>query len=286
MNIVDMRLRPPTKSWISKPQYREGTPDHPTRIGFPRAPSAEKRSMELLLREMDQAGIKWGVAMGRQSAEPFGRIPNDEIAEFLKKYPDRFVSFVGVDISQSQETCIGEIKRFIKSPGFVGVSIETCASDTPMHCDDKRLYPIYDICQSMNVPISVSLSALLAAMAGASIELASPLSLYRVAKDFPNLDIVISHGAWPWVQEVLGLAFCCPRVWVSPDLYLVGVNTPGAHEYVKAANMYLSDRVLFGTAYPSRPLVESVQAFNDWTFKPGVKEKILGENALRVMRMA
>lgn len=286
MNIVDMRLRPPTKSWVSKPQYKEGVPDHPTRIGFPRAPSAEKRSMKLLLQEMDQAEIRWGVAMGRHSAEPFGRIPNDEIAEFLKQFPDRFVSFVGIDISKPTEVCIAEITRYIKHPGFVGVSIEPPCSDTPMHSDDKRIYPIYDLCQTMNVPISVSLSALLSSMVGASVEFSSPLSLHRVAKDFPKLDIIVSHGAWPWVLEILGVAFCCPRIWVSPDLYLVGVNTPGADDYVKAANMYLSDRMLFGTAYPSRPLIESVQAFNEWTFIPGVKEKILCKNALRVMRMA
>ncbi|MCG8547820.1 MAG: amidohydrolase family protein, partial [Alphaproteobacteria bacterium] len=63
-------------------------------------------------------------------------------------------------------------------------------------------------------------------------------------------------------------------------------NLPGADEYVKAANMYMGDRTLFGTAYPSRPLPESVAAFDAWKFEPGVKEKVLGLNALRVMRMS
>ena len=81
------------------------------------------------------------------------------------------------------------------------------------------------------------------------------------------------------------MAFVCGNVWVSPDLYMVGTNSPGAAEYVKAANFYLSDRVLFGTAYPSRSLVESVATFNDWTFEAGVKEHVLGRNALRLMHM-
>ena len=49
--------------------------------------------MSLMLEEMDTAGIKWGVAMGRHSAEPLGVIPNDEIREVINKHPDRFVSF-------------------------------------------------------------------------------------------------------------------------------------------------------------------------------------------------
>lgn len=66
---------------------------------------------------------------------------------------------------------------------------------------------------------------------------------------------------------------------------MVGTHMPGAAEYIRAANSFLADRLLFGTAYPSRPLIESVQAFEKWRFEPGVKEKVLSKNALRVMRM-
>jgi hypothetical protein len=66
--IIDMRLRPPTKSWISKPQFKQGVPFYPSQVGFLRPPSAEERSMELLLSEMDTAGVTWGVSMGRRSA--------------------------------------------------------------------------------------------------------------------------------------------------------------------------------------------------------------------------
>jgi uncharacterized protein len=288
MNIVDMRLRPPSKSWVTKPQYKATSPDTPVtppRMGFPRPRSAEERSMGLLLQEMDQAGIKWGVAMGRQSVEPFGEIPNDELAEVIRQHPDRFVSFAGVDGSKSTDACLTEIRRCMKLPGFVGVSLEPPVSTTPMFSDDQRLYPIYELCQTMDIPISVSLSNWLCVYAGVPVEYSSPLTLYKVTRDFPKLDIVISHGAWPWVREVLGLAFTCPRIWLSPDLYMVGTNMPGGEDYIRAANLYLSDRTVFGTAYPTRPLVESVRAFGEWSFAPGVKEKILSKNALRLMRM-
>jgi predicted TIM-barrel fold metal-dependent hydrolase len=283
--IVDMRLRPPTKSWIEKPQFKQATTFYPSRVGFPRPPSADQRSMDLLLKEMDQCGIVWGVAMGRQSAEPLGAIPNDEIRAVVEKHPDRFVSFAGIDVSQSTEASIAEIDRCLAWRGFVGASIEPVASNPPLKCGDRKLYPIYDHCQTRGVPISITLSNLMAVMGNAPIEYSSPLPLYQVARDFPKLDIVISHGAWPWVQEVLGLAFCHANIYVSPDLYMVGTNIPGAVDYIRAANMYIPDRLLFGTAYPSRPLVESVAAFDAWEFAPGVKERVLGLNALRMMRM-
>lgn len=282
--IVDMRLRPPLKSWITKIQYHRGSAN-PARIGFPRPPSAEARSMDMLLQEMDQAGIRLGVIIGRQSAEPVGIIPNDEIADAIAKYPKRFVGFAGIDTSQPPGISFSEIERCMAIPGFVGIAIEPCASRIPMLASDRRLYPIYEACQNKQVPIMISLSNLLCHTAGSPYSHNSPIPLYQVAIDFPKLDIIVSHGAWPWVRELLGIAFVCPNIWVSPDLFMVGVNMPGADEFVKAANMYLSDRTMFGTNYPTRPLVESVQAFGEWSFVPGVREKVLYKNALRVMKM-
>lgn len=283
--IVDMRLRPPTASWITKPQFKQGVPFYPSRVGFPRPPSAEQRSIKLMFEEMDAAGIKWGVAMGRHSAEPLGSIPNDEIREIIEQYPDRFVSFAGIDVRRSPDDMIAEIERCLAWRGFVGVSIEPGASDPPLKSNDRKLYPIYETCQARNVPISISLSNLLCVMVGAPVEFSAPFPLYDVARDFPKLDIVVSHAAWPWIHETIGLAFACHNIYISPDLYMVGVNMPGAAEYIHAANSFLADRLLFGTAYPSRPLIESVQAFDKWIFEPGVKEKVMTKNALRVMRM-
>jgi len=283
--IVDMRLRPPTASWITKPQFKQGVPFYPSRVGFPRPPSAETRSISLLFEEMDAAGITWGVAMGRHSAEPLGSIPNEEIREVIERHPDRFVSFAGIDVRWSADAMVAEIKRCLAWRGFVGASIEPGASNPPLKANDKKLYPLYETCQSLDVPVSVSLSNLLCVMVGAPVEYSAPFPLYDVARDFPKLDIVLSHAAWPWIYETIGLAFACHNIYVSPDLYMVGLNMPGAAEYIHAANSFLGDRLLFGTAYPSRPLIESVRAFDKWSFEPGVKEKVLAKNALRVMRM-
>jgi predicted TIM-barrel fold metal-dependent hydrolase len=283
--IVDMRLRPPTKSWISKPQFKQGVPFYPSRVGFPRPQSAEQRSMALLLSEMDEAGITWGVAMGRKSAEPLGEVPNEELRDVISEYPDRFVAFAGIDVRQSPEQMVAEAERCLTWRGFVGASIEPGASDPPLRPDDPKLYPLYEFCQTRGVPVSISLSNLLCVMVGAPVEFSSPLPLYKVARDFPKCDFIISHAAWPWVFETIGLAFACSNIFVSPDLYMVGLNMPGGSEYINAANSFLADRLLFGTAYPSRPIIESVAEFKKWPFKPGVEEKVLGKNALRVMRM-
>jgi predicted TIM-barrel fold metal-dependent hydrolase len=59
-----------------------------------------------------------------------------------------------------------------------GAAVEACFSD------DRRLYPIYERCQALGLPISVTLSGYLSAMAGHDLRYGSPSSVYRVATDF------------------------------------------------------------------------------------------------------
>lgn len=288
--IVDMRLRPPLKSWITQQQYskdKSAQRYRPTELGYPRPPSAEACSFDLLFEEMDEAGIQWGVIMGRQSVEPNGAIPNDEIFECVNKYPDRFVGWAGLDLSRGPDWWMQEIRRCVKFKGCKGVSIEpTNSIDTRISkADDRQLYPIYEECLRLDVPISIGLSALYQAQQPyMRIEDASPVQIFRVARDFPKLQIVCSHGGWPFVIDMIGVAFDCPNVWISPDLYMVP-QMPFAHEYVKAANTFFPDRTLFGTAYPSRPLGETVVSYKEWDWKPGVLEKVLYKNAHRLMKM-
>jgi predicted TIM-barrel fold metal-dependent hydrolase len=286
MHAIDLRLRPPLPSWRDKPQFKEGSGYYPTRIGFPRPPSSQQQSIALLKQEMDEAGIKWGVIMGRQSAPPLGFIPNDEIVATIEASPDRFVGFAGIDL-KDVETGVREIHRTAKLPGIKGMSIEPAAAATPMWNDDRqRLYPLYEACQSLGLPMSVTISGFIPASVGNDLTWASPTSMYRAAKDFPKLQLVISHGAWPAVMPVIEVAFLCENVILSPDLYMNHVDTPGAQEYIKAARLFMPDRLLWGTAYPSRPLKESLEAFLKWDLDPVLRDKILFGNAARLMNLS
>ena len=102
MQIVDMRLRPPLKTWVGTLQFTRGD-DYYQKLGYERPPSTRTQSTPDLLLEMDEAGVQWGVIMGRQSEEPLGVIPNEEIAACIEEHPDRFVGWVGLDLSQPTE---------------------------------------------------------------------------------------------------------------------------------------------------------------------------------------
>lgn len=283
--FIDMRLRPPLPTWVSKANFAKGI-YYPVRIGFARPPSAEARSMDLLLAEMNEANVEYGVIMGRQSVEPLGVIPNDEIATCILTHPKRFLGWAGIDLSLPMDVCLTEIRRCINDLGFKGVSIEPSIArdETFARADDRRLYSIYEECVRLDVPVNISLSAVLQSTVDRPYELGNPIQIYQVAKDFPKLDIHVAHAAWPYVMEMIGVCFVCPNVWLSPDQYMIKM-VPAAHEYVKAANHYFQDRTLFGTSYPSKPLAPMVAAYSAWEWFDGVREKVLHRNARRLMRI-
>jgi predicted TIM-barrel fold metal-dependent hydrolase len=283
-SIVDMRVRPPLGPWTAKPQFQSGN-YYPARAGFPRPPSATQSSIDLLFAEMDEAGVEWAVIAGRCAKEPLGVIGNENVSEAIASHPDRLLGQAAVDPNADAGESIAVIDRFLAKPGFRGVAIEPTAAREPMFPDDSRLDPIYDHCAARGIPVTVTISMELVRLVSHPYAFASPLPLYNVARRFPKLDIVIAHAAWPAVQEVLGLAFAFPNIWLSPDLYMVGKDVPFAAEFVKAANLYLADRVMFGTGYPSRGHVDSVRAFDEWTFAPGVKDKVMRHNARRLLRL-
>jgi len=287
MNVIDMRLRPPLPSLLQSVLYREQEGVRQTRHeDFPRPQSVREASAELLVREMDDAGVRFGVIPGRHSAEPFGVIANDEIAAFMARYPQRFVAFAGIDLSGDADAWLERIDRWMKVPGFKGISIEPSISLTQdiRRADDQRLYPIYEECVRRDIPINISISALLQRITKRPYEDSDPRQVYQVALDFPRLDIHVAHAGYPWVMEMIGVAFVCTNVWMSTDTYLIP-QMPGASEYAVAANNFIQDRTLLGTNYPAKPFKQMIEAYSGWGWRPGVLQKLLGGNALRLLRM-
>lgn len=282
--IVDMRLRPPLASLLETALFSPGSRSATWHPDYPRPRSADLGSADLLIREMDDAGVALGVVMGRKSPGPLGSIPNEEIAQWLERHPGRFVAWAGIDVTEPPERMVAEARRCLSWPRFQGVSIEPTIAPGVQGVDDRTLYPLYELCQDARCPVSITLSAVLQASERRPFDLGAPSRLYRVALDFPRLDIHVAHAAWPWVDEMIGVAFVCPNVWLSPDQYLVP-TLPGARRYAQAACSYFQDRTVFGTAYPFKPLAPMVAAYRSWSWPPHLTRRILGENALRLMRL-
>jgi uncharacterized protein len=253
MKFFDFRLRPPVRGFLDMILFaNHDRRDYRTRMhGFEPAPSASQHSLDLLFEEMDAGGVAMGLVVGRES-KLFGSISNDDVASIVADYPDRFVGAASVE-PDSPEEAIDKISAAAKN-GFKAVNLEPASYATPMKADDARMYPIYAHCEKMGLPAIIMAGG----SAGDDLSYTEPRHLDRMAADFPDLKIVVSHGGWPWVHQMLHIGYRRPNVYLSPDQYLA--KMPGHREYVEAADGFLSDRFLFGSSYPYTPVKE----YADW----------------------
>jgi uncharacterized protein len=276
MTVIDFRIRPPYKGFLNTLMYNgpERRDRFTRQLGFAPSPAASEKSCDLLLAEMDAAGVDIGVVVGRNSGF-LGSVPNADVMEFTRAYPGRFLAAASVDLSD-RKTAAREIDDAMAA-GYKAINIEPGAQVTPMLADDRKLYPIYAHCEDNGVPVIL----LAGGNAGPDIEYSVPIALDRVLGDFPRLKIALAHGGWPWVHQVLHIAFRRPNLYLSPDMYLV--NMPGMTDYLKAADGYLAERFIYGSSFPLCPVKGYLDWFRTLPLKPDTLERVLHRNALEFL---
>lgn len=272
--VIDLRLRPPVGAFRAAKMFSLG--ERSARMGrstgMHQAPSARECSMALTLEEMDSAGIQIGLMPGLTRASALdGQIGNEELATIQAKSGGRLVGLAGIDPSDRKQAA-REIDRARSLHGFPGISMEPGLLQNPLHVDDRRIYPTYAKCEDEGIPVVLMTGG----NAGPDPSYMSPVHLDRVLADFPGLKIVAAHGSWPYVTEVIHVAFRRPNLYLSPDIYTF---LPGGDDYVAAARDILQDRFLYGSAYPFLPIIDPVQRTKELGFPPEVLRKVLYDNA-------
>lgn len=274
--IIDFRLRPPLGGFLNTLMYSAGERrDGFTRtVGFEPSPAAQQQSMDLLMREMEEAGVDKGVVVGRL-AGTLGSVSNDDVARIVRDYPGRFIGAASIDPTHRVAAC-KTISDAVAN-GFKAINIEPGSYPIPMYADDRRLYPIYAHCEDLGVPVILMVGG----TAGPDLSYSDPIRTDRVLTDFPNLKVVVVHGGWPWVTEILHIAFRRPNLYLSPDMYFS--RMPGWEEYVKAADTFLADRMLYASSFPFCPVRDYKQWFETLPIRPENMEKVMGGNARRLL---
>lgn len=276
MGAIDFRFRPLGAQSIT----RELTYEYLRKMRLQPAPSFERQDIDLMFREMDEAGIEMGViGVPAPTDKPgFESTGNDAIAGLVKRYPKRFVGFGSLDAADPKGA-LEEMQRVVDL-GLIGLTLEPSTSRVRRRFDDRVFYPIFEAAQKRRLPLLTVMSCLL----GPYMDDCHPELVDHVATDFPGLTLIIQHGAWPYSREACGLAYKQKNVYLVPGQYL-HYEFPGSEDYVKGANRQLSDQMLFGSVYPNcGPLAEVMQIVDRLGFaSEEIKGKYLGGNARRLL---
>jgi predicted TIM-barrel fold metal-dependent hydrolase len=90
------------------------------------------------------------IADGRKAIE-LAKLANDEMAELILKYPDRFAAGVATLPMNNMEAALAELDRAIKELNLKGVQLFTPTNDKPL--DLPEFMPIYEKMSQYDLPI-------------------------------------------------------------------------------------------------------------------------------------
>lgn len=274
MSIIDFRVRPPYGTYQNF--VNSISAESLGKYVFEYKGSLKTKAFDDFIKELDDTGIEKVVLQGRHGMGLY--VENQELFDLVDKDPDRFIAFPFFDPLEGQKA-LDEIDTLIINGKGKGAALEPGlpeAGKLGYKFDDPRVYPFYKKLEKNDIPILLTYSFL----ALEELDTDSPRQLDKVAKDFPNLKIVVAHAGWPWTLESIAIAFRRPNIFLSPDTY--ATRGPGAQDYITAAKTILKDKIIFGSSYPIIPIDQTVELIkNDWGLDEETLEKVLYKNALR-----
>jgi len=92
------------------------------------------------------------IADSNKSAD-LAKMVNDEMAELVFRYPDRFAAAVASLPLNNVDACLDEIDRAMNDLKFRGIQVFTNVNDKPL--DSPELFPIYEKMEQYNLPIFI-----------------------------------------------------------------------------------------------------------------------------------
>ncbi|MBA7693177.1 hypothetical protein ES703_101753 [subsurface metagenome] len=238
-------------------------------------------SVEGIIRSMEEAGVDRAILQAEHDGYSDYHTMNDAAYRIAKAYPDKFPAYFMCLNPLVDEDMVKVLERGVKEQGFRGVNFQAWA--VRVSSTDSRFWPVYAKCQELGLIVTIHSSINFSV--DRVIDYSHPSHLDKIACDFPELVLVANHGGWPWVTEMMAVAWKHSNVYielgaVSPKY--IGTPGTGWEPLMRYGNTLLQDQVLFATdsMLSHKRCVEELKAL---PLKETVKEKWLGGNAARLL---
>jgi len=222
-----------------------------------------------LVAMMDQYGIACA-QIGVDSRSPESAI------ELFERFPGRFFGEVSVDPNQGMEA-VRALERTVQAhPAIRSASLSPCLLDPQVPIGDKKCYPIYAKCIELQIPINI-----LTGVPGPRLPMAcqDPYQLDELCWFFPELTIVMRHGAEPWVDLAVKLLLKWPNLYYSTTAF-APKHYPKA--IINFANTRGTSKVMWSGYFPGLSYERVFRELDALPLRDHVWEPFLSGNARRV----
>lgn len=259
----------------------------------------------------------------RSKALEVARIANDEMAELVLKYPDRFIGAIAAIPMIDMDDALSEVDRAISDLKCRGVEIPTPINDKPL--DSEEFLPLYEKMQQYNLPVFIHPDRyvdypdyrtedrskyFIYTLWGWPYETTvamTRLVCSGVLEKFPELKVIVHHcGAMvPYFKERISNFYDLFQMRAGLDLPLrhspidyfkkfyldtALYGNPSAlmcaYEFVGAGNMVFgADMPLGDSQMGYRNYRQTLNAIDEMPITEAEKQQILQGNARRLLRL-
>lgn len=178
-------------------------------------------------------------------------VPNDYVAEYCSRDPQKLIGFACVD--PHDHGALGELKHCVADLGLRGLKTSPIYQGyDPL---DERMMPIYRFCADQGLPVLTHHGTTFPRRA--PLKWAHPEQLERVALAFPDLRIVIAHLGHPWEAETISVIRKHRHVY--SDVSALFYRPWQLYNSLMLCREYgVWHKLIFGTDYPVSEPAESI----------------------------
>mgnify|MGYP005844783967 FL=1 len=221
-----------------------------------------------LIALMDQVGVEKVLL----SCDPYR--PEQRLLKFTEDYPGRFFLAPQPRIQKGMKA-LWALEDLARDYPVVLARVTPFEMDLPP--SDPIYYPLYSKCIEMDLPVGINTGIPGPPMPG---ECQHPMHLDRVCLHFPELKLIMQHGADPWWDVAIRLMIKYRNLYLMtsayaprylPDSLIHYMNTRGKH------------KILFASDHPVLPMDRCLAEAQQLDLREGVLEKYLYDNANAVL---
>lgn len=218
---------------------------------------------------MDAHGIEYGLVS----------LTDERTPQALRDHPGRFIGSLAVDGNRGMD----QVRAIVKAQAELGIrAVTTFPSgvNPQIPINDKLWYPIYAKCVELDLPVFVATG-----VPGPRVKMMAQYvgHLDEVCYDFPELKLVMRHGAEPWEELAVKLMLKWPNLYYSTSGFAPKYIPKAIIDY---ANSRGADKVLYAGYFPFGLELSRIFAeLETLPLREGVWPAFLSGNARRLLKL-
>jgi uncharacterized protein len=224
---------------------------------------------------LEREGVDCAILLAEYSPRVTGIQPIEDMLAVARFDPRRIRVAANVN-PHLHHPVAAEVERQLDL-GAVALKVHPVHGGFPTNA--RELYPAYAVCQERGVPVIVHCGT--SNFDGAVNRFADPIYSEDVAKDFPELTIVLAHGGRGWWYDAAAfMTLMRENTWIE----LSGLPPKKLPEYYARHDLdRLGRKFIFGTDWPGVPGIRAnAEAVAELGFADEVLAGIFAQNARRV----